>query len=474
MSGLLWSVIEVLIKRVLDLLVRLVLARLLFPADFGVVGMATVFYAFMQAVNEAGMGMALIQRKEEELTESHYHTAFWSNFIWSIILYVLFAFAVGPFAAYFYKEPILTKIMPILGLSFLFSSLNTVHKAQLVKEMKFKKIAFINNLSSTIAGIVSVGLAYLDFGVWALVIYNVLGVAISAPLYFQATKWLPKFNWNKQAFQDIFGFGVYTTGTKIVSSISANVDYLIIGKLVSASALGAYSLAYMLTNMVKTQIESMLNRVLFPFYSSIQHDLEKIKEYYLKIIKYYAAMIYPLMVALILIPKSIIYTFFGEKWSETILPTQILAVAVVINVICSGYNLLFRSIGKPRLEMNLQFFLSLVIYVPAILIGVYFNGIVGVSYSILISTIIRVIIIQIIIYRFFGIRVIEILNAIKEPGFAFLLSMVLGYIYLYFAPENNYLTIGVITCIIIISNLFFMKREIRILKDRFLKRKGNK
>ena len=132
-----WSITEVIIKRSIDFLVKLILARLLFPEDFGVIGMATVFTSFIQVLNDAGMGPAIIQKKN--LTNKHLNTVFWTNVVWSLALYLILSFIVAPFAANFYNQPILIKIIPVLSLSILTSALNTVHFSQLRKELNFKK-----------------------------------------------------------------------------------------------------------------------------------------------------------------------------------------------------------------------------------------------------------------------------------------------------------------------------------------------
>jgi O-antigen/teichoic acid export membrane protein len=467
--GLTWSVIEILLKRLLDIVVRLVLARLLFPEDFGIVGMATVFHSIVQAINESGFGMALIQRKKEELTDDHYHTAFWSNLVWSIILYLLFSFVVGPFAAYFYNEPVLKLVMPVLGLSILFSALNTIHKAQLLKNLELKKMAFVNSVSAVVSGITSIVLAFLDFGVWALVLYNVLTFLVSVPLFFRATKWLPELIWKKKEFKEILGFGLYTTGTKVINSISSNIDYLVIGKMLSAAALGTYSLAFMLTNLIRAQIESMLNRVLFPFYSSIQNDLEKMKSYYLRMIRYYAVIIYPLMSVLILVTLPFIQLFFGNKWEDAAASTKILAWAAVVSVICSGYNILFRSIGKPKMEMNLQFLTAILIYIPAVIIGVKLNGVIGVAYGILFASIIRVVVIQILLKRFFGINLLDVLSALKSPILVFAFTCGTFLLITYFLILNVYSLLAIILLLNIVFSVLFLRKDIKIFKNMLTK-----
>jgi teichuronic acid exporter len=424
-KGLLWSTIEVVVKRVFDFFVKLVLARLLFPEEFGIVGMATVFTSFIQVLSEMGVGSALIQRKKENIKDIHFQTVFWTSLVWSILMYLILVFLVTPFAAKFFDEPVLLQIVPILSLPVLVSSINIINKAHLMRALDFKKLAFVNNISSVISGFGAIILAFNGFGIWALVFNVVFSFVVAMPLLFIATRWRPKFEWDKTAFNQIFGFGVFTFGTTLVLNISANIDYLIIGKLVSAAALGAYALAFMLTSLVSSQVTSMINRVMFPFYSSIQSDIAKVKGYYLKIIGYYALIIYPIMLALIVLAGPILSVFFGNKWVDAKVPLRILAVAVLINVLTSSYNLLFRSIGKPKLEMKTLLFILIFATLPAVSIGGYYYGTRGVAYGILISAIINFFVVTTLLNKYFEITFWSVLKQVGPAIIAFMFTFFL-------------------------------------------------
>ena len=218
-SGIFWTSIQILIQQSFSFIVKLVLARLLFPDDFGLIGMAIVFTSFVQVFNDLGIGAALIQRKEEDLNQKHYHTSFWTGIVWSIFLYIIIVCVVAPLAANFYNEPLLESIIPILSIGVLASPINLVHKAQLTKAMNFKKIALISNSSNIFSGVLSVSLALYGMGVWSLVFNSVASIVIAVPFYFKATGWKPKFIWGKQEFKDIFGFGMYTTGTSVFNNL---------------------------------------------------------------------------------------------------------------------------------------------------------------------------------------------------------------------------------------------------------------
>jgi teichuronic acid exporter len=148
LTGVIWNSIQLLVNRSFSFLIKLVLAKILFPEQFGLVGMAAVFTSFIQVFNDLGFGAALVQRKDEELRDEHYHTSFWTGVIWSVILYFLIALFIAPLAAKFYNEPIMQEIIPVLSLGVLASPINLVHKAQLTKSLNFKKITYISNFSN--------------------------------------------------------------------------------------------------------------------------------------------------------------------------------------------------------------------------------------------------------------------------------------------------------------------------------------
>src|SRR5699024_2822901 len=242
-----------------------------------------------------GMNAALIQKKEEKLTPAHFDTAFWTGLAWGLFLFLLMAFAGAPLVAQFYEEEQLKAIIPVMSLSLLLNPINMIHKAQLTKAMNFKKLALINNISSVTAGLVALLLAFLDFGVWALVFYAISKVVVALPLFFKATGWKPKMIWEKDKFQEIFNFGAYTTGTSLFNKLRGNIDFLLVGKLAGATALGFYTFAFMWTNIVRDQLVAIVNKVLYPVYTTLQDDKRKMLELFLKIVSINNFIVYPLI-----------------------------------------------------------------------------------------------------------------------------------------------------------------------------------
>jgi len=455
-KGAFWNGLQLIVNASFTFIIRLVLAKLLLPDQFGLVGMATVFTGLIQVINDLGIGAALIQKKDDDLNETHFHTAFWTGVIWSAFLYVIISFAVGPLAASFYGEPLLNKLIPVLSIGILFSPVNMVHKAQLTKQMNFKKMAFIDNVSNIVAGSVALGLAFLGAGVWSLVFNSVASYAIAMPLYFMATGWLPKFIWNSESFKDVFGFGVYTTGTNIVNYAINSVDYLFIGKLLSTEALGAYTFAFILTDTFKSRLMAVINNVMYPLYGKKQSDPESLKRYYLKVVNYNSIIVYPIMVLLFGLGEPLILNFFGDKWVMAIAPLRILSLSVMVAMMVNSNTSLIRGMGKPELELKLQFVKAL-IFIPTLIVGIYYYGIIGAAWAVLINKVIAVLIAQYTFNRLLHISVgtMEFLNAVKEPWIASAISYLALY-FLYQVAGVHYIISGILFMIVYCGVIYVM------------------
>jgi O-antigen/teichoic acid export membrane protein len=463
LSGVWWNGVQMLINQSFSFVLRLVLAKLLFPAQFGVVGMAMIFTGFVQVLTEMGIGAALIQRKDEDLTFEHYNTAFWTGVVWSIALFILMVFAVAPLAADFYKEPILKSLIPVISIGILVSPINLVNKAQLTKKMDFKAIAKIDNFSTILSGIISLIFAYFGFGVWALAINATASIVIAIPFYFKATKWYPRLSWNKTAFNDIFSFGMFTIVTNIVNYTTNNIDYLFIGKLLNAELLGAYTLAFILTDTFKNRIMAVMNNVMYPFYGKAQNDLSLVKKYYLKVISYNSIIVYPIMVFFIVYAKELILAFWGNKWFDAIDPLKILAGSVIFHMMVNSNTVLIRGLGYPRLEMKLQI-LKAVLFVPTLIYFISKWGINGASWAVLLNKVFAVILAQYTFNRLINVKVstMEFLEALKVPMIASMAALVVGYALQYFSV--NFIVGGVIMMMLYILVVWaFMKTEVSVL-----------
>lgn len=462
-KGVFWSGLQLLINQSFSFLIRLLLAKILFPEQFGIVGMATVFIGFVQVLNDLGMEAAIVQRKADKLKEEHLYTAFWTGLVWGVFLYVIMSFFVAPFAADFYKEPILINLIPVLSVSILSNPINMINRAQLMREMDFRKIAFVENTSSIIAGLLSLALALYGAGVWSLAFNSLSAFLITIPLYFKMTKWKPKQIWKVDAFKDIFGFGIYTSGTSIVNFLINNFDFLIIGKMLNASMLGAYSFAFVLTDTFRGRLMSVVNKVMYPFYGRKQDDPASLKHYYLKVVEYNSIIIYPIMVLLCVFAEPFILVFFGGKWLTSVEPLKILSVSVMVHLMVNSNTSLVRGMGKPRLELILQV-IKAFIFIPSIYIGIYYGEIIGAAWAVLLNKVIAVIIAQFTFNKILKLKIStrDFVISQKTPWissvFMFLVGL-LSYSYLNF---NGVIVAFLMLIIYSVLTWFLIEESVRV------------
>lgn len=385
LTGIKWTSIQFIVNAVFRFSIRLILAKLLFPEQFGLVGMAAVFISVATAASDLGMSAALIQRKEDAEVTKMYDTAFWTGLGWGLSVFLLMSFSIGPFAAFFYEEPLLLQLVPVLSLGIFIKPFSLIPTVILTRAMDFKTIAKINNSSAFGAGILSIAAALLGAGVWALAVNSVLAVVFAVPFLYLSTKWKPKRKWNSSHFRKIFGFGAYSSSTVVFSTITYNVDNLMIGKLLGASLLGSYTLAFSLTENLRQMTSGILNQVMYPVFGKNQEDKEKLRGYFLKIINFNALLIYPIMTFFLLFAEEIVLGFFGEKWVATIIPLQLLSVAMMLHLLVNSFTSLIRGLGKPKLEMNVIIGLTVFVLIPGLWLGISYYGLAGAACAILIN-----------------------------------------------------------------------------------------
>lgn len=468
-KGIKWTSIEFAFRTLFSFLVKLVLAKLLLPDDFGLVGMTSIFIAVVSAASELGMGAALIQKKDNKYTERLYNTAFWSGLVWGSVLYLIMCFAVGPFAASFYDEPILIKLMPVLSICIFLNPLNLIHTVILTRAMNFKKIAMIQNSATLVAGLTSLLTAYLGFGIWALAINNFLVAVLSVPMLFLTTRWKPKFEWVKSYFKEIFGFGIYSTGTAIISTTSYNFDNLMIGKLLGAGPLGAYILAFSLTELLRQNISSIINKVMYPVFGQLQDNKERLKNYFLKIINLNAIVMYPLMFFFVLFAEELILGIFGNKWVDAILPLKFLAVAVMVHLIINSFASLLRGLGYPGLEFKIIMGTTLIVLIPGLYLGITQWGLLGATLAILINKISLVGVALWVLRKKMKISLIEIASTLKGSAFAISIASLLTLVLKASLPDIHWIVFSSIYFLIYVASiLFFEKNTLLILKNRML------
>ncbi|MGE0090596.1 MAG: lipopolysaccharide biosynthesis protein [Bacteroidales bacterium] len=458
-KGVKWAGLEFILNFAGQLGIKLLLAKILLPSDFGIVSMTSIFIAIVTAGSELGMGAALIQKKDDINAQRLYDTAFWTGLIWGSILFLFMIVVVAPFAAYFYEVPILRKLIPFLSLGILLKPLSLIHTVVLTRDMNFRRMAIINNFSVFISGSISILLAMSGLGVWALAANSVLIVFISIPLLYLTTKWKPKLEWYRPYFNEIFGFGMYSTGTSIFSTTTYNIDNLMIGKFLGSEPLGAYALSFSLTEVIRQTVSSILNKVLYPVFGKFQDDKKKLKSYFLKIINLNAIILYPIMSFLAVWGGDLIRGFFGEKWISSIIPLRLLAIAVMVHLMINSFASIFRGMGFPKIEFKVLLFTTLFVLIPGLFIGIKYGGLLGAALAILVNKLVLVIVGFILLNKYIGVTINELVNELYKPILSLLISTLITYFLTSFFIHRTWIITGTLYGLLYISFIFILEQK---------------
>ncbi len=322
-SGIIWNGIGFFLNYGLNLIFQIILARLLLPKDFGLIGMISIFISLSMIFIESGFSSALIQKKNP--TQLDYSSVFYFNIIIGIALYFILFFT-APYIAYFFLEPKLISILRWFGLTLILSSFIVVHTAIVNKNMNYKLITKINVISSVISGVFGITLAFLDFGVYSLVYKMVLFGAINFVLFILLSKWKPSFIFSSKSIKSLFKFSSNLLLSSIIHSIYLNINNLLIGKFYSSIQLGYYTQGKKLQEIPAIQLSEVVAKVMFPAFSTIQDDNEKIKSIYKRVILSVIWIIFPMVIYLATMSNEIIIIFFTEKWLPAVPYLQILCI----------------------------------------------------------------------------------------------------------------------------------------------------
>ncbi len=371
--GLIWSAISQVGQQISQILIAVVLARLLSPDDFGLLGMATVFTGFVAIFGELGISSALIQK--QDINDKHLSSAFWLNISTGILLTLIFIMGSSAIAK-FYNKPELKPIMVVLSFNFIFVSFAIVQRTILTKDMNFKALAIRDTLAFIISGILGIYLAYNGYGVWSLVYQLFSFTIINSILLWVISKWRPKFIFSISAIKDILSFSLNLTGFNIVNYFARNIDQLLIGKFLGAQALGLYSLAYRIMLYPLQNISIVVSRVMFPAFSKIQLDLENVRNIYLKMVKAISLITFPLMFGLFTIAPELINVILGPKWRAVVILIKIFCVCGMIQSICAISGNIFLSQGRADIPFKVGVIGAIIIFV-CIAIGLQW-GVLGV------------------------------------------------------------------------------------------------
>ncbi len=362
-------------SKALLFLSTLVLARVLAPRDFGLVGYALVAISLLDVMKDLGVTAALIYRRD--LTDADAGDAFTLTVGAGIFFFAL-CWVLGPLAAAFFHDPRVTLLTRVLGLSFVLYGLGGVHAALLQKRMSFGRGVLPDLAQGATKGAVSVGLALHGLGYWSLVWGQLLGIGAATVVTWLLLPWRPRLGLRLSSARVLLGYGLQITAINVLGVAIYNGDYAIVGRALGSAALGLYTLAYSIPQMLTISLAVALSRVIFPAYAALQDDRAGLRRGYLAVLRWSALALVPVGVGLCVAAPYLVHTLYKPAWWSAIPALQALAVYATVYAVGWNDGDIYKATGRPDIQWKLGL-IHILVLLPALLAGARLGGFVGVA-----------------------------------------------------------------------------------------------
>lgn len=359
-KGVGWSAVDNISQQAVTFVVSIVLARLLSPDDYGLLGIITIFTAICNTFINAGFTTALIRKKDA--TDDDYNTVFIVNMITSVVLFVII-FLISPYIAVFFNRTELTDLTRVSSLAIIIGAMALVQQTILTKKIDFKTQTKITLVSSIGSGIIGIVMAVLGFGVWALIAQLLSSQALRTIFLWIANKWIPQLRYSSKSFHELFGFGWKIMVGWLLDTIWKELYQVVVGKFYSPATLGQYTRSKQFSNMFSGNLTNVIQRVTYPVLSNIQDDKDRMVLAYRRIIKTTMFVTAISMFFLGAVSEPLLYCLIGPKWHEA---------AVYLPLIClTGclYPLHAINLNMLQLQGRSDLFLGLEIIKKIIAVG---------------------------------------------------------------------------------------------------------
>lgn len=359
-KGVSWSAIDNVVQTGVTFLVSIVLARLLSPDDYGLIGIIAIFTTVCTALINGGFTTALIRKKDA--TDDDYNTAFIVNLGISLVLYAII-FLSSPLIADFFKREELIALTRVSSLGMIIGALALVQQTRLTKRIDFRSQTKITLIASVVSGIVGIVMALLGFGVWSLVAQQLMSHILRTVLLWIINKWIPHLKFSSRSFHDLFGFGWKMMVSNVLNTVWKELYQVVVGKFYNPAILGQYTRSKQFSKLLSSNLTSVIQRVTYPVLSNIQDNKERMVTAYKKIIKITMFLTAVSMFFLGAIAEPLLYCLIGPKWHEA---------AVYLPLICisgSSYPLHAINLNMLQVQGRSDLFLSLEIIKKIIAIG---------------------------------------------------------------------------------------------------------
>jgi O-antigen/teichoic acid export membrane protein len=351
LRALWWSFLGFISAQGVQFIIGIVLARLLLPEQFGLIGMLTIFMVLAQSFLDSGFGAALIQKRD--VTNIDISSIFYFNIVVGLVAAGLLCI-VAPWIAAFYSQPILTPLTRALSLTIVINSFALVQNTLLTRQINFKTLTKIGLMSSVLSGIIGISLAASGFGVWSLVVQQISSTLFRTVFLWLLKTWRPVLIFSIGSLREMFSFGSRVLASGLLSTIFDNIYLVVIGKLFSATDLGFFTRAKQFGEVPSNQLTWMVGRVTFPVFSTIQDDPARLKKGLKKAMTTLVLVNFPMMIGLLVIARPLVLALLTEKWAPCIPYLRLLCIVCLLFPLnWISLNVLF-AIGRSDLCLRLE------------------------------------------------------------------------------------------------------------------------
>lgn len=447
-----WTAIEKFSVQGIQFLLGLIMARLLTPEDYGTVGMLSIFIAISSTFIDSGFGNALIRKIDH--TEADYCTVFYFNIIIAIVCYSIL-FVAAPWIADFFHIEILCPILRVQSVSLVLNSLMGVQVARLTIDLDFKALAKRNVMASLLSGVIGIVLAYIGWGVWALVAQTIISTTISLVFIWVYCRWVPRQGFSRQSFNYLWNYGSKLMASGLLHTIYTNLTTLIIGRYFSSRDLGVYSRGTNLASYPVNITNDVLGKVTFPILAKIQNDEGHLVSVYRKYICVTSLVIFFGCLLVAAIAKPLVLLLLTAKWTECIIYLQIYCFSIMFDHVCRINLNLLEVKGRSDLFLRLEIIkktISILILFASIPFGV-----IGICVSKVIYTQIAVFINTYYTGKLFNLGYLTQLRDFSGYLFKSLIACAPAYL-LTFLPLNNILALA-LGCLSSVLLYYWMLRK---------------
>lgn len=368
-SGLIWKFSERICAQLVSLIVSIILARLLSPDDYGAIAVVMIFITLANVLVSSGFGSALVQKKDAD--DLDFSSVFWINLLFGFVLYT-FLFAVSPAIARFYKMPVLTNVLRLLGIRIVFASINTVQQAYVSRKMLFRLFFIATIIGTVISGIVGVFLAYAGFGIYALVVQYLLNAVIDTIVLGIVIDWRPSFVCSLARAVSLMSFGWKILISGLLDTGYTQIRGLIIGKIYTVGDLAFYNQGDKFPSIIVTNVNSSIQSVLFPALAMSQDNIAKIKEMTRKSIKVSSYILWPIMIGFIAISEPFVKLVLTDKWLPCVPYLRIFCISYGMWPIHTANLQAIKALGRSDIFLKLEI-IKKTIGVISIFATVYFG-----------------------------------------------------------------------------------------------------